>query len=126
MGERFYYVYIMASRSRVIYTGMTNHVRKRTWEHRQGVVPGFTRDYNVHRLVYFEQFRDVRVAISREKEIKSMRRERKIKLIESVNPTWEDLAELWFEASEREAQDARRKRDMLKRSTEQAEVQPKA
>lgn len=126
MRERFYYVYIMASRSRVIYTGMTNHIRRRAWEHRQGVIAGFTKDYNVNRLVYFERFGDVRAAIAREKEIKTMRRDKKIGFIESVNPTWEDLALPWFRESEREAQEAMRKRDMLKRPAQQTEEPRKA
>jgi putative endonuclease len=114
MAQRFYYVYIMASISRVLYTGMTNQIVKRAWEHRHGVVDGFTKKYRVHRLVYFEQYRDVREAIQREKDIKSWNRAKKVKLIESVNPTWEDLSQVWQEAARREGEEAQRKRALLK------------
>jgi len=67
------------------------------WQHREGIVPGFTRRYRIHRLVYYEPFRDVRQAIARETGIKKWRRERKIALIEAGNPAWDDLALSWFE-----------------------------
>jgi putative endonuclease len=88
-----YCVYVLASRSRNLYTGVTNNVERRVFEHRQSLVPGFTDRYQICRLVYFEQFGDVREAIAREKEIKGWRREKKIRLIERNNPTWMDLAE---------------------------------
>ena len=88
-----YWVYILASRSRNLYTGMTNDLRRRMIEHRQGLVPGFTARYKIFRLVHWEQFADVRDAIAREKEIKGWRREKKIWLIERDNSTWLDLAE---------------------------------
>ena len=97
MDERSFFVYIMASKSRVLYTGMTNKLRFRTWEHKNDVLPGFTRTYRCHRLVYFESFKYVGNAIAREKEIKGWVRRKKIALIESVNPTWEDLSEGWFQ-----------------------------
>jgi putative endonuclease len=75
-----------------LYTGVTNHLVRRIQEHRDGLVPGFASPYRIHRLVYFEMFRDVRGAIAREKEIKAWRREKKVALIEERNPTWEDLA----------------------------------
>ena len=90
--DKRYYVYILASRSRNLYAGVTNHLRRRLVEHRQGLVPGFTSRYRIFRLVHFEVFRDIRNAIAREKEIKAWRREKKIRLIEQENPTWEDLA----------------------------------
>ena len=94
---RHFYVYIMASKSRVLYTGITNDIQRRTWEHKNDVIPGFTRDYRAHRLVYFESFKYVGNAIAREKHIKGWLRKKKTALIESVNPTWEDLSDGWFE-----------------------------
>ncbi len=88
-----YCVYTLASRSRNLYTGVTNNLERRIIEHRQGLVPGFTSRYKVFRLVYFELFGDIRDAIAREKEIKGWRREKKLRLIEHANPTWADLAE---------------------------------
>jgi putative endonuclease len=88
-----YYVYIMASKSRVLYVGVTNNLQRRVEQHKQKVVEGFTRKYNVTRLVYYEMTNDVRAALAREKQIKSWRRSKKIELIESVNPTWQDLSE---------------------------------
>jgi putative endonuclease len=91
-----YYVYIVASRSRRLYTGVTNDLQRRVIEHREGLVPGFTKQYQASRLVHFEIFGDIRMAIAREKEIKGWRREKKVWLIERDNRTWEDLAEkLW-------------------------------
>ena len=91
--NRTYCVYILASRSRNLYTGVTGNLEPRMVEHRQGLTPGFTTRYRIFRLVYFEFFSDVRAAIAREKEIKGWRREKKIWLISRNNPTWADLAE---------------------------------
>jgi len=91
--SRTYYVYILASRSRNLYTGVTNNLERRMAEHRDGLVPGFTARYNIFRLVHFEPFGDIRTAIAREKEIKGWRREKKIWLIHRHNRTWDDLAE---------------------------------
>jgi putative endonuclease len=88
-----YFVYILASRSRTLYTGVANNLERRITEHRNGLVPGFTSRYRVFRLVHFEVFADIRSAIAREKEIKGWRREKKVWLIERRNRTWEDLAE---------------------------------
>jgi len=88
-----YCVYTLSSRSRNLYTGVTNDLERRMIEHRRGLVPGFTVRYKVFRLVHFEGFTDIRDAIAREKEIKGWRREKKIRLIERDNPTWADLAE---------------------------------
>ena len=93
---RTYYVYLMASRSRVLYTGVTNNLARRVNEHKRGLIPGFTSRYRVTRLVYFEEFADVRDAIAREKEVKGWVRMRKLRLIEERNPTWADLADRWF------------------------------
>lgn len=93
---RTYYVYIMASRSRVLYTGVTNDLARRVEEHKQGLNSGFTSRYGVTRLVYFEEFTDIRDAIAREKKVKDWRRSRRTSLIEARNPTWEDLAKSWF------------------------------
>jgi putative endonuclease len=86
-----YCVYILASRSRNLYTGVTNNLQRRLIEHRDGTVPGFTSRYRIFRLVHFEQFSDIRAAIDREKEIKGWRREKKVSLIERRNRTWQDL-----------------------------------
>src|SRR5438445_10791783 len=93
---RTYYVYIMASRSRVIYTGVTNDLARRVDEHKRSLTPGFTSRYHITRLVYFEDFGDVRDAIAREKQLKGWVRSRKIELIEEKNPTWGDLASQWI------------------------------
>jgi putative endonuclease len=93
--ERTYYVYIMASKSRVIYVGVTGFLMARVLRHRAGEGADFTRRYQIHRLVYFASFRNVGDAIARETEIKKWRREKKVALIEDRNPTWEDLAEGW-------------------------------
>jgi putative endonuclease len=87
-----YCVYILASRSRNLYTGVTGDLQRRMLEHRQGLIAGFTTRYKVFRLVHFESFGNIQAAIAREKEIKAWRREKKIRLIEQKNPTWEDLA----------------------------------
>jgi putative endonuclease len=94
--RRAYFVYILASRSRNLYTGVTNDVARRVVEHRHGLIDGFTREYRIHRLVYFESFGDIRAAIAREKQIKSWRRDKKVALINRENPTWEDLAAGWY------------------------------
>ena len=94
---RRYCVYIMASKSRVLYVGITNDIRRRIWEHKNDVNPGFTSKYRIHRLVYFESFKYVGNAIAREKRIKGWVREKKVALIRSANPTWEDLSERWFD-----------------------------
>jgi putative endonuclease len=86
--DRTYCVYILASRSRNLYTGVTGNLEPRMVEHRQRLVPGFTTRYRIFRLVYFEFFSDVRAAIAREKEIKGWRREKKIWLIKRNNPAW--------------------------------------
>ena len=90
-----YYLYIMASRSRTLYTGVTNNLQRRVLLHRQKLVPGFTARYNITRLVYYESGGDVRAAIHREKQIKGWTRLRKVALIESLNRDWKDLSDGW-------------------------------
>jgi len=90
-----YYVYILTNKSRTLYTGVTNDLERRVYEHKQKLIPGFTRKYNISRLVFFEVTPDVRAAISREKQIKGWTRTKKIALIESENPRWRDLSVDW-------------------------------
>ena len=97
---RHFYVYILSSKSRVLYTGITDDIYRRTWEHKNDINSGFTRDYNVHRLVYYEAFKYVNNAINREKKIKGWLRQKKIALIEAGNPTWEDLSANWFDGKQ--------------------------
>jgi|SRR5680860_657258 len=92
---RNYFVYIMASRRRVLYIGITNDLARRVWEHQHKLTEGFTKQYNVTRLVYFEEGTDARAAIAREKQLKGWLRARKIELIETVNLEWKDLSEGW-------------------------------
>jgi putative endonuclease len=87
-----YHVYIMASASRVLYSGVTGDLQRRVMEHKEMLAPGFSVRYRVTDLVYFEAFGDIRIAIAREKQIKGWLRVRKIALIESFNPPWRDLA----------------------------------
>jgi putative endonuclease len=90
--EKSYVVYILASqRNGTLYVGVTNDLVRRTWEHDQGVVEGFTRKYNVKRLVYYEVFGDIAKAIAREKQLKRWHRAWKLDLIEKANPTWKNL-----------------------------------
>jgi len=98
-GQRTYYLYIMASKSRVLYVGVTGFLMARVLRHRAGEGSEFTRRYQVHRLVYFASFQNIGDAIARETVIKKWRREKKVALIEERNPTWEDLAEGWGEAA---------------------------
>jgi putative endonuclease len=95
-----YYVYILSSKSRVLYAGVTNDIFRRLAEHKSKTVPGFTSKYNINRLVYCEETDDIMAAIEREKEIKGWRREKKINLIQTDNPGWEDLGEAWIEETE--------------------------
>ncbi len=90
--EHRYYVYILASLSRVLYIGVTNDLARRIRQHREAT-EGFTSKYRVRRLVYVETTDDVRAAVARERQLKAWTRARKIALIESVNPGWDDLAE---------------------------------
>ena len=93
--NRTFFVYILASKSRRLYTGMTNSLLRRVLEHKEGEIEGFTRRYNIDRLVYFETFHYVNNCIAREKQMKSWSRDKKLELIRRFNPTWEDLAADW-------------------------------
>ncbi len=91
-----YYVYLLTNwNNRVIYTGVTNNLHRRLYEHKQELADGFTKRYHVHKLVYFETTSDVRAAIEREKQIKSRSRAAKNALVETINPDWKDLSEDW-------------------------------
>jgi putative endonuclease len=90
-----YYIYIMANQSKRIYTGVTNNLERRVYEHKNHTDAGFTSRYLITRLVYFEETADVNAAIAREKQIKGWLRAKKVALIESINPRWQDLSETW-------------------------------
>ncbi len=97
MGYKQYWVYMLTNRWRnVLYTGVTNSLERRTWEHKNKAVPGFTKQYNCDRLVYFEQYDEIDQAIARDKQIKGWLRAKKNALIEAQNPEWNDLAADWF------------------------------
>jgi putative endonuclease len=90
--ERTFHVYFMAGKSGVLYIGFTGNLAKRVFQHKEKLTPGFTQKYNVTKLVWFEPHSTARSAISREKEIKRWNRAKKIALIESLNPQWNDLS----------------------------------
>lgn len=91
-----FYVYMMTNRwKNVLYTGVTNDLLRRGWEHRNKVHDGFTKMYNCDRLVYFEWYQDIRQAIERETQIKKWSRAKKDALVASMNPEWRDLSEDW-------------------------------
>lgn len=95
---RKYYVYIMANQSRTLYIGVTGNIKKRVHQHKQKLVDGFTKKYNIDRLVYYEAFDDVNSAIAAEKTMKGRRREKKIALIQKHTPDWRDLSDGWYES----------------------------
>jgi putative endonuclease len=93
-----YYVYILASkRNGTLYTGITNDLARRVYEHKSGLIKGFTKKYSVNKLVYFESTNNVHAAILREKRLKKWKRQWKIELIEKLNPAWRDLSEILLE-----------------------------
>ncbi len=94
--DRTYFVYIMASNSKVIYTGMTNNLENRVYQHKNKLNEGFTKKYNTYKLVWYDETDDVVAAIELEKRIKGWLRKKKIALIEENNPRWTDLATKWF------------------------------
>ena len=96
MREHRYFVYIVASRTHVLYTGVTNNLRRRVWEHKTKAFAGFTAKYRCNRLVWFEAYSSVDRAIVREKQIKNWSRKKKIFLIEMENASWADLSEGWY------------------------------
>ena len=101
--EKKFFVYIVASAARVLYVGFTSDLNGRVLEHKQGRFEGFTSHFHNCRLVYLESFDDPNFAIAREKQIKRWRREKKIWLIESVNPDWHDLSDGWYDTKESNA-----------------------
>ena len=87
-----YYVYLISNKNNTtIYTDITSDIKRRIWEHKNNITKGFSSKYNLHKLLYYEIYQDPENAIIREKQIKSGRREKKIRLIESMNPKWIDL-----------------------------------
>ena len=97
---RQYYVYIMTNQKRTLYTGVTNDLIRRVYEHKQKSVDGFTKKYNLSWLAYYETVSDIESAIAREKQIKGWLRRKKMALIESTNPRWVDLARDWYDCIE--------------------------
>jgi len=88
------YIYFMSNRyNKVLYVGITSYLIKRVWEHKNKVVDGFTKRYNLYKLVYYEIYDDIETAINREKQIKSWSRRKKAELINALNPSWDDLYE---------------------------------
>jgi putative endonuclease len=98
-----YHIYILVNRSRRLYVGVTGDLRRRVWQHRRGLLPGFTRRYGMTAPVYAEHFSDVRTAIVREKQLKRWPRWRKDRLIEASNPGWADLSAAWGDRNDGEA-----------------------
>jgi len=92
-----YYVYIIASKSGTLYVGVTSNIKQRAYQHKNHLLPGFTDKYNVDRLLFVEKFGDAPSAIQREKQIKAWRREKKVHLIDSENPRWNDLSADWYD-----------------------------
>lgn len=97
MIEKIYYVYIITNATRILYTGMGSNLHRRVWQHKDRAFEGFSSNFHVCRLVYWESFDNVRKAIDREKQIKRWRREKKIALIEKMNPNWHDLSDGWYD-----------------------------
>jgi len=95
--DRQYYVYVMTNKSGTLYTGVTNNIKERVHQHKNKLIEGFTKKYNITCLVYVETFNDVSYAIAREKTIKGWLRKKKIELISAANPDWRDLSEGWYD-----------------------------
>ncbi len=91
-----FYTYIMASDTGTLYVGMTSNIKERVYQHKHHLIPGFTDKYNIENLLYVETFSNASSAIKREKQLKSWSRKKKINLIDSKNPTWNDLAKNWY------------------------------
>lgn len=94
--KKTYYIYMMSNVSKMIYTGMSGDLQRRVYQHKNKLIDCFTKKYNLYKLVYYEETDDVGYAIMREKQIKGWRREKKISLIEGMNPNWDDLAKEWY------------------------------
>jgi putative endonuclease len=120
--NKTYYVYILASRSRNLYTGVTSGLKRRALQHKEGSIPGFTRKYRIQRLVYFASFADIRDAIVYEKRLKSWRREKKIALISRYNPAWNDLAADWHDKKPQKSRFLAYARDDRKLSRDVSEL----
>ena len=90
-----YFVYIMSNVAKMLYVGVTNDLEFRVFQHKAKQIEGYTKAYNLFKLVYFEVFGDIRAAIAREKQVKGWIRAKKVALIASTNPTWSDLADRW-------------------------------
>ena len=91
-----FYVYIMASSSGTLYIGLTNDIARRVLEHKKEKTAGFSKQYNCHKLVYYQEFQYIKDAIAREKQLKKWNRQKKEFLINRINPHWKDLAEDWY------------------------------
>jgi len=92
---RQYFVYIMSNRNKALYVGVTNHLIRRVFQHKNHLIEGFTKKYNIDQLVYYEETNDIHAAIDREKQIKGWLRNKKIVLIKTINPEWKDLSAEW-------------------------------
>ncbi len=88
-----YYVYKLTNKSRTLYTGVTNNLTRRMYKHKNKLIDGFTKKYNLTKLVYYELYNNITAAIQREKQIKGLLRKKKIAMIETLNPKWEDLSD---------------------------------
>jgi len=97
-----YYVYILSNKSGTLYTGVTNDLERRIYQHKKKLNEGFTKRYNINRLIYFESSNDVTTAIAREKQIKGLLKSKKIELIKNINPEFKDLSEDWFDTNAEE------------------------
>lgn len=91
-----YYVYIITNKQKTLYIGVTNNLTRRMYEHKNKLIDGFSKKYNLHILVYFEDTVDIASALQREKQLKGLLRRKKIALIEAINPAWKDLSMGWF------------------------------
>lgn len=90
--EKTYYVYILTNKSATLYIGVTNDLKRRLWEHRNKMIVGFTKKYNINKLIYVEDYKSANGAIAREKQLKGWRRERKMELIKQQNPSFREIA----------------------------------
>ena len=94
--EKNYYVYILSSDHNILYIGVTDNLERRMYEHKNDLIEGFTKKYHIHRLVYFEETDQIDIAIAREKQLKKWVRKKKLALIRTMNPRFEDLSEDWI------------------------------
>jgi putative endonuclease len=101
-----YYVYILANNSKTLYIGITNNLLRRIYEHKHKLIEGFTKKYNLTKLVYYETTNSINDAIKREKQLKNWHRQWKINLIESINKEWKDLSSEWLNSGDAETSSA--------------------